>query len=83
MDKTAAAVIGGGILGASTAHCLGKNGFGKVMLLEKRTLAAVSTEHSAAAIRTFYSNPLTIRLAKRSLEMFNVIVPLHSRSSNA
>lgn len=71
MLKTAdAVVIGGGILGASTAHFLAKRGFGKVVLLEKRTLSAVSTGHSAAVIRTFYSNPLTIRLALRALEMF-------------
>lgn len=71
MDKTAdAVVIGGGILGASTAHFLTKKGFGKVVLLEKHTLAAVSTGHSAAIVRTFYSNPLTIRLAQRAVEMF-------------
>lgn len=71
MLKTAdAVVVGGGILGASTAHFLAKRGFGKVVLLEKRTLAAVSTGHSAAVIRTFYSNALTIRLALRALEMF-------------
>ena len=72
MKKTAdAVVIGGGILGASTAHFLAKKGFGRIVLLEKRTLAAVSTGHSAAVIRTAYSNPLTIRLAKRSLDMLS------------
>ena len=71
MSQTAdAVVIGGGILGVSTAHFLARTGFGSVVLLEKRSLAAVSTGHSAAAIRTFYSNPLTIRLAVRSAEMF-------------
>ena len=71
MSSTAdAVVIGGGILGVSTAHFLARLGFGSVVLLEKRTLAAVSTGHSAAAIRTFYSNPLTIRLAVRSAGMF-------------
>ena len=33
-----AVVIGGGILGASTAHFLAKTGFGKVILLEKKVL---------------------------------------------
>ena len=71
MSQTAdAVVIGGGILGVSTAHFLARIGFGSVVLLEKRSLAAVSTGHSAAAIRTFYSNPLTIRLAVRSAQMF-------------
>ena len=71
MPTTAdAVVIGGGILGASTAHFLAKKGFGNIILLESRTLAAVSTGHSAAAIRTFYSNPVTVRLAARALQMF-------------
>ena len=71
MRKTAdAVVIGAGIMGACTAHFLAKKGFGRVVLLEKRKLAAVSTGHSAAIIRTFYSNPLTTSLAPRAREMF-------------
>lgn len=71
MNKTAdAVVIGGGILGASTAHFLAKNGFGKVVLLEKHTFASVGTGSSAAIVRTLYSNPLTIKLALRALIMF-------------
>ena len=71
MEKTAdAVVIGGGILGASAAHFLAKKRFGKVVLLENGTLAAVSTGHSAANVRTFYSNPLTVKLAWRAVQMF-------------
>lgn len=71
MDRTAdAVVIGGGIMGASVAHFLAKKDFGKVLLLEKRTLAAVSTGHSAAAIRQHYSNPLTLKLVLRAVNMF-------------
>ena len=71
MEKTAdAVVIGGGILGASTAHFLTKKGFGKVVLLEKSTLAAVSTGHSAANVRTYYSNRVTASLAWRAVQMF-------------
>ena len=65
-----AVVIGGGIMGASAAHFLAKKGLGAVVLLEKRSLAAVSTGHSAAVIRTFYSNDLTIQLSMKALEMF-------------
>lgn len=71
MEKTAdAVVIGGGIMGASAAHFLAKKGIGKVILLEKRSLAAVSTGHSAANIRCAYSNPVTVQLALRAFEMF-------------
>ena len=65
-----AVVIGGGIMGASIAHFLAKKGLGHIVLLEKRALAAVSTGHSAAVIRTFYSNDLTVRLSATALEMF-------------
>ena len=71
MDRTAdAVVIGGGIAGASVGHFLAKKKFGKVVVVEKRKLAAVGTGHSAANIRTYYSNPITVQLAKRALEMF-------------
>ena len=71
MEQTAdAVVIGGGIFGGSVAHFLTRLGFGRIVLLEKRCFAAVSTGHTGGAIRTAYSNPLTIRLAVRALEMF-------------
>lgn len=71
MDSNAdAVVIGGGIFGASAAHFLAKKGFGKIVLLEKRSLAAVSTGHSAANVRTYYSNPMTVQLAWKAVQMF-------------
>ncbi|MYH08855.1 MAG: FAD-binding oxidoreductase [Gemmatimonadales bacterium] len=88
-SKTAdAVVIGGGIMGASAAHFLAKRGFGRVVLLEKGRLAGVSTGHSAAIIRTYYSNPITLELAKRALHMFEndrnpQSPPSMSRSSSA
>lgn len=65
-----AVVIGGGIMGASAAHFLAKRRIGRVVLLEKGRLAGVSTGHSAANVRTYYSNPITLDLAKRALHMF-------------
>ncbi len=71
MEKTAdVVVIGGGIMGASIAHFLAKKKLGKLVLLEKGTLAAVSTGASAANVRTYYSNPVTVKLALRAVEMF-------------
>ena len=71
VEKTAdAVVIGGGILGASTAHFLAKRRFGNVVLLEKHALASASTGHSAANVRTYYSNPVTAQLAWRAVQMF-------------
>ena len=39
---------------------------GQHQQIEQRTLAAVSTGHSAANVRTFYSNPVTVKLARRA-----------------
>ena len=57
-------------MGASIGHFLAKKGFGKILLFEKRNLAAVSTGHSAAHVRTYYSNPVTVQLAWRAVQMF-------------
>ena len=71
MEKAVdAVVIGGGIMGASIGHFLAKKRFGKILLFEKRNLAAVSTGHSAAHVRTYYSNPVTVQLAWRAVELF-------------
>ena len=71
MIRTAdAVVIGGGIIGASTAHFLTKLGFGQVALVEKRRLCGGSTQYSAAHVRQHYTNEVAIRLAVRAAGMF-------------
>src|SRR3954468_15796446 len=71
MIETAdAVIIGGGIMGASTAYFLMKRGAGKVVLIEKYLLASGATGHSAANVRQHYSNEVTVRLAKRAVGMF-------------
>ncbi len=72
MKETAdAVVIGGGIMGASTAYYLTKMKFGRVVLLEKHLLASGATGYSAANVRQHYSNEVTVRLAKRAVEQFS------------
>ena len=65
-----AVVIGGGIMGASTAHFLTRLGFGEVALVEKRKICGGSTQYSAAHVRQHYSNEVGIRLAVRGASMF-------------
>ncbi len=65
-----AVVVGGGVMGASIAYHLARAGAGRVVLLEKRFLAAGSTGKSGAICRQHYSNVLTATMAKRSLEIF-------------
>lgn len=72
MAETAdAVVIGGGILGVSTAYYLCQLGWGRVVVLEKHTLASGSTGKSAAVVRSFYSNDVCVKLAKRAVEVFD------------
>ena len=69
-ESADAVVIGGGIIGASTAHFLTKLGYGDVVLVEKRCLARGSTQYSAAHVRQHYTNEVAIRLAVRAAGMF-------------
>jgi sarcosine oxidase subunit beta len=71
IGRADAVVIGGGIMGASTAYFLSRLGFGEIVLLEKKRLGAGATGYSAANVRQHYSNAITIRLAVRAVEMFS------------
>lgn len=62
-------VIGGGIMGTSTAFRLAERGL-KVTLVEKGHLASGSTGKSSAIIRQHYSNETTARMALHSLRVF-------------
>ena len=70
MKTTAdAVIIGGGAVGTSTLYHLTKLGVTDVVLLEKGNLASGSTGDSAAIVRQHYSNEVSIRLVKRSIEI--------------
>jgi sarcosine oxidase subunit beta len=69
-ESADAVVIGGGIIGASTAHFLTRLGYGRVVLVEKRLLARGSTQYSAAHVRQHYTNEVAIRLAVRAAGKF-------------
>jgi len=62
-------VVGGGINGVCIAYNLAKMG-AKVQLLEKNFIASGPTGYSSAVIRTHYSNPVTARMALRSLRVW-------------
>jgi sarcosine oxidase, subunit beta len=63
-------IIGGGVMGASIAYQLAKQGAGRVVLLERQALATGTTGRSGAIVRQHYSNDFTIRMAKESLGVF-------------
>ena len=64
-----AIIIGGGIMGCSTALQLARRGM-EVALLEKGVIGAGPTGKSSAIIRQHYSNELTARMALHSLRVF-------------
>ncbi len=79
-DSADVVIIGGGVMGASTAFHLAVRGCTNVVLLEARALAAVGTGHSGAIVRQHYSQDVTTLLALRSVEMFENFEELTGRS---
>lgn len=62
-------IIGGGISGTSAAYQLARRGQ-RVILLEKRFIAAGGTGRTGGIIRQHYSNETTIRMALHSLKVW-------------
>jgi sarcosine oxidase subunit beta len=64
------AIVGGGIMGTSTAYYLAKRGCNDVVILEKDLLAQGSTGLSAGGIRQQFSHPSNIRLSQEAVRVF-------------
>ena len=62
-------IVGGGVMGASTAFHLAEAGV-EVLLLERGELSGGSTSRAAGGVRANFSDELNIRLGQRSLELF-------------
>ncbi len=63
-------IIGGGVMGASIAYHLMKQGGARVTLLERQGLGNGTTGRSGAIVRQHYSNDFTVRMARDSLRVF-------------
>ena len=61
-------IIGGGVMGASTAYHLARAGVTNVVVLEADQLASGSTSKSAGGVRLQFSDEVNIKLALRSLD---------------
>jgi sarcosine oxidase subunit beta len=71
MRRTAGVVvIGGGVVGTSTAFHLATSGAKDIMLLERRFLGAGATGKSGAVVRMHYTNQHDAALAQESLPYF-------------
>ena len=67
VERHDAIIIGGGIMGLSIARELAEQGFGRIVLLERKHLAAGSTGKSGAILRQHYSHEVTVGMARESL----------------
>ncbi len=63
-------IIGGGVIGAATAFQLASRGVQRVVLCERRWLAAGASGKSGALVRMHYTNEPEARLAHASLPYF-------------
>lgn len=64
-------IIGGGVNGASTAFHLARRGAGRIILLERASLASGATGKSGALVRCHYANRPETELARLSLNTFS------------
>jgi len=64
-------ILGGGIMGSSTAYHLTKLGFSDTVLLERAKLTGGTTWHSAAMVRQLRSTPSLTTLTKYSVELYS------------
>ena len=64
-------IIGGGIMGCSTAYHLCKHSAQKVMLLERNKLTSGTTWHSAAQVRQLRSSQNLTRLVQDSVHLYS------------
>ena len=63
-------IIGGGIIGCSTAYHLGQLGVDEVVLLERAKLTSGSTFHAAGLVGQLRSNANVTQLLKYSVELY-------------
>ncbi|MEM7251288.1 MAG: FAD-dependent oxidoreductase [Pseudomonadota bacterium] len=68
--ETQTVVIGGGVVGASIAYHLARNGWTDVVLLERNELTAGSTWHAAGGMHTLNGDPNVAKLQQYTIELY-------------
>src|SRR5450759_4282548 len=66
-------IIGGGIIGCSTAHHLSRLGKKDVVLLERNKLTSGSTWHAAGLVGQLRTSANITQLLKYSVELYNAL----------
>jgi len=68
--RASVVVVGGGVMGLSSAYHLARAGVPDVVLLDAGALGSGSTCKAAGGVRAQFSDPVNITLGARSLETF-------------
>jgi sarcosine oxidase, subunit beta len=69
-ERADVVIVGGGGIGASTAHHLTEMGMSDVVIVERDALGAGSTSKSLGGIRLQFGDELNVRVTRRSLDAF-------------
>jgi sarcosine oxidase, subunit beta len=69
--RASVVIIGGGVIGTSTAFHLAEAGVREVVLIERGELGSGSTGRAAGGVRAQFSDELNIKIAQRSLRAFD------------
>ncbi|MEO8303902.1 MAG: FAD-binding oxidoreductase [Betaproteobacteria bacterium] len=70
MERFDAIVIGGGVIGTSIAYHLARFDAGRVLLLERDAMGSGTSAQSSCIVRTHYSVPENVALARAALDIF-------------
>jgi sarcosine dehydrogenase len=73
MSHARVVIVGGGIVGCSTAYHLGKLGWKDIVVLEKHKLTSGSTFHAAGLVGQLRSNANITQLLKYSVELYDTL----------
>lgn len=76
-----AAVIGGGVVGASVLYHLTKRGWTDVALYERSELTSGSTWHAAGGMHTLNGDPNVAKLQKYTIELYREIEELSGQAT--
>src|SRR5215470_4884045 len=70
MDTYDVIVIGAGVIGTSAAFHLARFNAGTVLVLERNEIGTGTTAQSSVILRTHYSVPENVEIARRSWDVF-------------
>ncbi|MCH1866892.1 FAD-binding oxidoreductase [Nocardioides sp. CFH 31398] len=78
-EHASVVVLGGGVVGLSTAHHLARAGLSDVVVVERGSLGEGSTCRAAGGVRAMFTDALNVELGLRSLEAYERFAADHGQ----